>query len=96
MKDLWVKPNVPLVICTLTTQRFRCVHLQDFFILQDAGETIAKGHGPKHQDVKQVHLRFSGNLDPKENSLSYFVVARERSNDAREQLFILVLNAFIC
>lgn len=47
-------------------QRLRCVHLQDFFILQDGGETIAKGHGAKHQDVKQVHLLFSGNLDRRE------------------------------
>lgn len=47
-------------------QCFRCVHrahLQYFFILQDAGDTIPKGHGPKQQDVKQVHLLFSGNLD---------------------------------
>lgn len=47
-------------------QRCRCAHLQDCFILQDGGEAIAKGHGAKQQDVKQVHLLFSGNLDRRE------------------------------
>lgn len=58
--------NRPAIIYTITKQRFRCVHgahLQDFFILQDRSDTIPKGHGPKQQDIKQVHLLFSGNLD---------------------------------
>ena len=33
------------------------------FIFQDHGKTILEGPGSKQQDIKQVHLVLSGNLD---------------------------------
>lgn len=56
----------PVTTYTVTKQCFRHAHrahLQYFFIVQDGGETVPKGHGPEQQDIKQVHLLFSGNLD---------------------------------
>lgn len=65
-------------------------HLQYFFIHQDGGETIPKGHGAKHQDIKQVHLLFSGNLDeqrPVEVTLPSYVKAYKNSSAQCDSTF---------
>lgn len=74
-------------------------HLQYFFIHQDGGEAIPKGHGAKHQDIKQVHLLFSGNLDeqrPVEVTLPSYVKAYKNSSAQLSVIphFILSLEGF--